>query len=551
MRKKLWKNGIAAAMAVCLAACSLAGCGKEGNNPAGNGSDKPNSSTNGSSAAGTQGTEGTSEASGEYTYPMEPITLKVNYGSDMYDTTNAEWAKDFFFHKQLKEATGVTLEDVGALPNAYDPSEEFLLLLASNDYPDLFWGNWVSFPGGPETAIEDKYIISLNEYQQYFPNLMKYLDENPDVKRMVTTDDGTLYCFPFIRDDGLQVETGAVVRQDWLDELGLSVPETVDEWYTVLSAFKNEKGVSSPLTFESRWLFLEYATSGLSSAFGAAYPFYVENGTVKFGPMEEGYRNFVTEMAKWYSEGLIDADMPSVDKSTVTAKFANGESGMVINQLGKMSSCLEANVGTDYAISGVPTAVMNKGDEKKFSHFRNQYDGSYSVSISTQCKDIEAACRYLDYLYSEEGHMLINFGTEGISYNIEDGEVVFTDLVMNNPDTNASGARNKVGMYYNWPNVTEDSSKQLDDGIKAIQKSWLAGMDNYAYPTVTYTEEETKTISELYSTIDDYSREMILKFVIGTESLDHYDKFLDTIKNYGIDEVLAAKQEAYDRYMSR
>lgn len=538
-------------MTICLTAAALTGCGNDKGSDAQSGT-KGTETTGGTSAAGTNsGGEGTSRTPEEFTYPMKETTFKVNYGSDMYDTSNAEWAKDFYFHKQLKEATGVTLQDVGALPNAYDPSEEFLLLLASNDYPDLFWCNWVSFPGGPETAIEDKYIIALNEYEEYFPNLMNYLNENPDVKRMVTTDDGTLYCFPFIRDYGLQVETGAVVRQDWLTELGLSVPETIEDWHTVLTAFKNEKGVSSPLTFESRWLFLEYATSPISSAFGAAYPFYVENGTVKFGPMEEGYRNFVTEMAKWYSEGLIDQDMPSVDKSTVTAKFANGESGMVINQLGKMSSCLEANAGTDYAISGVPTAVANAGDEKKFSHFRNQYDGSYSVSISTQCKDIEAACRYLDYLYSEEGHMLINFGTEGISYNMQGDEVVFTDIIMNNPDANPSSARNKVGMYYNWPNVTEDSSKQLDEGIKTIQSTWLANMDQYAYPTVTYTEEETKTISELYSTIDDYSREMILKFIIGTESIDNYDKYLNTLSTYGIEDVLAAKQEAYDRYMSR
>ena len=378
MKKKL--NSICATVLAVTMVLGTTGCGAKKMNGEG---EEPKEK------AGSSKVEDViSEGNKEFTYPIDETTFTINMGSDPYDISKYEYIGENSYHKKLMEATGITLKDIGALPNAYDPSEEFLLLLSSGEYPDLFWCNWVDFPGGPEMAIEDKYIISLNDYTEYMPNFMKYLEENPDVEKMVKTDDGVLYCFPFVRDEGKMVETGALIRQDLLDKLNLEVPETIDDWYNVLTAFKKD-GIKSPLTFESRWLFLEYASTSISSAFGTTYPFYLDGETVKFGPLEPEYKNFIEELRKWYKEGLIDPDMPSVDKSTVAAKMANGEVAMTINQLVKVNGILESNEETDFAISGVPSSVKNKGEKPEFSHYRNAYNGSYSVSISSQCKDIK------------------------------------------------------------------------------------------------------------------------------------------------------------------
>ena len=83
-----------------------------------------------------------------------------------------------------------------------------------------------SYPGGPEKAIDDGVIIAPERYhRQYCPNLKKYLEENPDIDKMVKTDEGHYYAFPFIRGEaGLCYTVGGFIRQDWLDELGLEVP---------------------------------------------------------------------------------------------------------------------------------------------------------------------------------------------------------------------------------------------------------------------------------------------------------------------------------------
>lgn len=543
MKKKIVATILAAVMT-----CSMAGCGSSGSDATT--SQSQSETTASSSASAEQSSEA---AVPEFTYPMKEVTLTVNMDNDPYDMTDYSYIEpENFFWNVLKEKTGVTLVNDGPTPQAYTFDEDYLLMLVSGQLPDLLYGNWVEYTGGPSQAIADGYIISLNDYAEYMPNLLAYLDANPDIKSMVTLDDGTLYCFPFIRDEGMQTETGAAIRQDWLDEQNLEIPTTIEEWHDVLTTLKDAYNLSAPLTFESRWLFNEYALSCLSSAYDTTYPFYVEDGTVHFGPLEDGYKEFITEMAKWYAEGLIDPDMPTVDKSTVTSKLASGETAIAINQLSKVTSCMTSNEGTSYDLSAVPTAVAAKGDTPKMSHYRNTYDGSYSIAISTSCKDIEAACRFMDYMYSEEGSNLLNYGTEGVSYTVaSDGSIAFTDVILNNETVSASSARNAYGHYMNWAMVEQQYSLQLDDKTREVQEGWYADMDNYAYPTVNYTSEERETLAAYWTDIDDTCREMILKFIIGSESMDNWDSFISRLQQYHIDDVLKVKQDAYDRYISK
>lgn len=544
------KKKVFATMLTAMMVCSMAGCGGTNNTA----ESQPQADSSAAASSETASAEEGSQAPvAEFTYPMKEVTLTVNMDKNPYDMTDYPYIEpEYYFWNVLKENTGVTLVNDGPTPQAYTFEEDYMLMLISGDLPDLLWGNWVEYAGGPGQAIQDGYIIALNDYEEYMPNLMAYLDANPDIKSMVTLDDGTLYCFPFIRDEGMQTETGAAIRQDWLDEQNLEVPTTIEEWHDVLTKLKSAYNLSAPLTFESRWLFNEYALSSLSSAYNTTYPFYVDNGTVYFGPLEDGYKDFITELSKWYAEGLIDPDMPTVDKSTVTSKLASGEAAIAINQLSKVTSCMSSNEGTSYDLSAVPTAVMNKGETPKMSHYRNTYDGSYSISISTSCKDIESACRFMDYMYSEEGSRLLNYGTEGVSYEVAaDGTISFTDIILKNEDVSASSARNSYGHYNNWAMVEQQYSLQLDDKTREVQEGWYANMSEYAYPTVNYTTEEREVLSAYWTDIDDYCREMILKFVIGSESLDNWDSFVKQLEDYHIDDVLKVKQAAYDRYSSK
>ena len=541
--------------AVLLAMMLIVSCLACGND---SGNSKSESSAAGSTSKAETGDESQAAdpsdpyAAEDFTYPMDgTVTLSIN----MTVTEKAElpkWVEGHYFWDVVQEKTGVGLEFIGSASSPQEKSEAFSLLLTSGEYPDIMQANWITFKGGPSAAINDGYIIALNDYKQYFPALASWLESDPEANKNVSMDDGTWYCFPNYGNDRETSGTGFVVRQDFLDQLGEDVPETVEDWYNVLTRFKNELNISAPLTFESRWLFLEYATAGLSSPWGVCYPFYMDGDTVKFGPTEEGYKEFVTEMTKWYAEGLIDKDLAAVDKSTVQSKFASGEAGIALQQIRNIQNCIIANeADPNYKVTGLHSVVMNEGDEPQMSHYNNPFNGGCSTSISTQCENIGAAARFLDYAYTEEGSLFYSYGEEGFSWDYVDGTPTFKEIVTNNAETpDAQAARYFVAQFANFSLHALDTRSHMGEEVLTIQTAFEANMADYAYPTVTYTEEEVDTVSD-WNDIDTTCRERILGFILGNEDLSNWDSFIAEIESMGIQDVLAVRQAAYNRYKAR
>lgn len=488
-----------------------------------------------------------------FTYPMEPVTLTINYDEIDY-TALADWQKEHYFWDELQARTGVTLKRIGAASNAMAVSDQFVLMLASGDYSDIMCANWLNFPGGPNAALNEEYIIALNDHMDSLPNFAAQLEADPEFAKTIMTDEGVYYCFPYYMEPRGAQYTGLVLRQDWLSSLNLAIPETAQELQDVLTAFKNELGVVSPLTFECRWLFLENAAASLSSAFNVTYPFYVEDQQVKFGPAQPGYLEFLTTMNAWYAQGLIDQDMPSINKATVQAKFASGEAGASIQQISNIGSTLLANAeDPDFQISAAPSLAASKGERPQFSHRNNRYSGSFSWAVSTTCANTEAALRLCDYVWSEEGQLFCAYGTEGYSYQMIDGKPVLTDLVTHNEfGSTREGARKSFGITSNFPYYGLDHDASYDDALYDIKTVW-ADNDSLRHmlPPVTFTQLESSLVSSKYGNIDTYAREMITKFIIGSEPLSNYDAFLDTLDSYGLQDVLSVYSAAYERFKNR
>ncbi|GGA00276.1 hypothetical protein GCM10008018_53290 [Paenibacillus marchantiophytorum] len=105
------------------------------------------------------------------------------------------------FFQDWQKKTGVPVKFTA--PPTGQVKEALNVMLASGDLPDMIEYNFLNdFPGGPEKAIKDGYILKLNDlFDKYAPNLMKYLKEHPEVDKLIKTDNGSYYAFPFIRGD--------------------------------------------------------------------------------------------------------------------------------------------------------------------------------------------------------------------------------------------------------------------------------------------------------------------------------------------------------------
>ena len=165
----------------------------------------------------------------------------------------------------------------------------------------------------------------------------------------------------------------------------------------------------------------------------------------------------------------------------------------------------------------------------------------------------------LNYLYGEEGHMYANFGEEGVSYEMKDGKPTYTDLIMNNPDGLA--VNQAMGKYfrssYSGPFIQDVGYIEQYyrmDCQKEAQAQWKKAAEKssaYALPSIIPTEEESARMSTILSNIDTYKYSMLLKFIMGTESLENYDAFIKQLKDFGIDEAISIQQSALERYEKR
>ena len=559
--KKLW----AGLLSIMLIVSCLAGCSGNGGNSSKDDSSKAVSQQESSQPGNSQED---SEMAADFTYPVAPgpdgafVTLSINKEEIVRENVAAYTminGKSYYYWDALEEATGIHLNFIGAVSDPLATSEATLLLITSQEYPDIWRVNWITHPGGPTGALNDELIVNLSDYSEQIPNLTAYMQENPDIAKMVVNDDGDLYCFPSIGDsEGMgTVGTGPIVRADWLEEQNLQIPVTIDDWTNTLRTFKGAYGANAGLTFEARWLWLEYASAALTSAWGVTFPFYVVNDEVKFGPMEEGYRQFVQQMADWYAEGLLDTDFATVDKSTVQAKFANSESGLAIQQTGNIENCVSANEGTSFAAAAVPTAVLKEGDTRLFGHMNPKYNGSFAHSVSPG-ENQELAMRWCDYLYSHEGQYLTAYGTEGITYTVDaDGSFTgYTDLVLNNSSTKDEPKDILKQFTYNrhwaFPSPLNSTKYFQSEYVTSLINVWSDNeMGQHFYPAVTHTTDEVEQITNKYTDIETYAKENIVKFILGTQSMDGWDAFKAQMESLGIADVLAAKQAAYDRYRAR
>ncbi len=559
MRKRITMRR-AAALGLAAAMLTLTGCGGGGQEAQTTTAGAAEEGTTaGAAAEGTEAGDAADTAETDKPYAGTKLTwwtkLNANVSSTYPNLGDTPWAQ------YVQEQTGIEIEFIH--PTVGSENEEFAIMVASGEYPDIIEHTWTAYSGGPAAAITDGVIINLDDVMaENAPNFTKLMEEYPDIDRMVKTSSGSYYCFPFLR--GLeqpnvtQFSSGMVVRKDVLDELGLEMPETIEEWDSVLRAFK-DYGFDVPFTTRKEWM-----KDVWSPGFDNWGDFYVDDGVVKHGLIEDSRKEFLSQMNKWYEEGLIDRDWLVADKSSNQTYFTTGKSAVVyapfgqgLGQYTQIMNEADPEITQDDIRSSVPVTSV-KGQNAKFSKMNQVYDKSgVSAAISSQCKNVEAAAWLLDWMYSEEGNLCCNFGIEGLTYEMQDGQPVYTDVIMKNPDgmsvANALAAYTRAstsGVCVQDPRYIEQYYEQ-DNQKEALELSMKTDMDEHFFPPTSVSEENTERYAEIMNNVKTLSDEMEAQFIAGTVSLDaEWDGYIQQLKDFGIEEAISMMQEAYDNYMS-
>ena len=158
----------------------------------------------------------------------------------------------YFDYPHFQEAarlTGVTLDFIQS--DFMVANEQFNLMIASQDYPDIF-GNFNSlYSDGDDNGIEEEIILALEDYEDLFPHYQKYRTSTKFLETATSTAEGHISGFYELMSDFIGPFFGMMGRGDWIEALGMDVPETYDELHELLMAMKNQYGCTTAIYLDS------------------------------------------------------------------------------------------------------------------------------------------------------------------------------------------------------------------------------------------------------------------------------------------------------------
>ncbi|RAW15828.1 MULTISPECIES: extracellular solute-binding protein [Paenibacillus] len=496
----------------------------------------------------------------------EPFTIDYWRANDAKLTASLNNFGDMGAYKEKEKLTGIKVKFTH--PPLGQQRDQFNLLISTKELPDVIYYNWADAVGGPEKMIKDGRIIRLNELiDSYAPNLKRIIESDPDVKKQIALDDGTIYMFPLLKLDALKLNatSGLIIRQDWLDKLNLKVPTNIDEWYTVLKAFKeqdpNGNGKPDELPFTGNWGPGNLTKlHDFAAAFGVIGGFQMNGDKVEFGPIQPGYRDFLETMAKWYKEGLIDPEIMTNDGKAfdykITSNLAGAYQGGVFSGMGKYFNLMR-DTDPSFNVTGVPWPVSPDGTSyATFNMDTKVLSYGEAITASADEDKLKYIVQWMDYNYSEEGSDLFNFGIENDSY-VRDGDgVKFSDTIINNPNglTYDQALASYALSIMDGP-INQDSryldALLFDDGQRAANAEWMKASSALTLPPIRLSTDEVSTSTSIMSQVNTYLNETMTAIISGQKPISEFDTMAETIKSMGIDRAIEVHQAAYDRYQSK
>ena len=223
----------------------------------------------------------------------DDVTLRFFFDLDLAaNVPGMQNYNDSDAYKWLEEQTGIHIEWIH--PASGTSREAFNLLFASDDMPYLIYNsipNGFVYPSGHDMAIADGVYANLKDYEDLMPNYMAIVNSNEILKRESVTDEGNRWCFFYIYKDGRGPNFGPTIRKDFLDKVGMDLPETYDDWHEVLTAFKEQLGIEIPL-YVNKDTFMWY--SEFAAGYGVTKDWSLNTeGKVIYGPCEDGYGEYL------------------------------------------------------------------------------------------------------------------------------------------------------------------------------------------------------------------------------------------------------------------
>ncbi|WP_130859317.1 extracellular solute-binding protein [Gracilibacillus phocaeensis] len=484
----------------------------------------------------------------------DEITLSMMAPS----TGQAEW-KDMLI---LQEYAGMTNINFNFdTPPMSDFATKLNLTFASRDIADIIYGAGTDnlTPGMEADYGEQGDLLPLEGLiEEYAPNIQKMFDENPDIKKSVTTADGHIYSLPRVSEEVTAIwgSNPLWFNGRWLEALEVDeLPSTTDEFYELLVRFRDEDPNDNgeldeiPLT--------DVKMDGIRLWFLGAFglkEWGIEevNGDVRYTPITENYKAYLEYMNKLYEENLLD---PETFTQSEEQRKASGQD----NRLGVFkawSSFFVTGETEEEALNNPMLYPLTSEYTNEPLLPRNPGISRGAFSLSSSNEYPEASIRWVDWFYSQEGMEFLGQGPEGHIWEWADeegGEKVLLDPPDGfdtleeyrgtiSPDFGISAPTFKAPIR----GIPESDYQKFE---REETETKIEPFAEIPFPLVYLTTEEQEKVNTVEVDLESYVRQMEAKFITGVEPFSSWESYIKTIENMNIDQYVQIHQEAYDRWV--
>lgn len=467
----------------------------------------------------------------------------MNYVTDLADLT--VWA-------EVANRTGIGFEFTAV--SGITASDSFNLMIAGGDYCDVIT-EMDLFSEGIEAAVEQEIVIDLaDKLPELAPRYWDLVCADASAYLTLVTDAGYVGTMATLRGEvGSTDLNGPMLRGDWLEEFGMETPVLLSDLEEYLRNATETYGAVS-----------QFSNDGLDSvlltSLNLSGDFIVKDGEVKSSYQEENFRTYLETAAKWYQEGLIDPDFYSIDDMTENAtKMANGQYSLASNSAMGISRIMQYVTDPESTISLLPVAYTPVSEEEEI-HVGQENSlivDKDAWAVTTSCEDPDPLISLVDYMFTEEGQLLFNYGVEGETYELDaEGNPQWTEFVTADPEY-AFDVQEYLYATATMPGI-RDFGREMwnyaENELLAVEIYGNQGDCAYNYPSyAVMTADDSTAYYALESDLSTYVETTILAFITGQSELNDasWDEFQATLESMGIAEMITYKQNAYDTAIAK
>jgi len=475
---------------------------------------------------------------------------------------------------EITRQTGVTLDIQAARTD--DSTQELNVILASGDLPDIF----VHTQSFEPRFIAGEYVIPLDDLiDEYGPNFHKNMGHVLPYWR--SSIDGNIYKVRgWVWNDptyslSFNINT-LYMRYDILRDIGYPKLDrvrdddcliTIEEYLGVLDQVKAMYPDMIPALIDLSQMNMTPAYDVMIMSTGTPIQEAIyEDGAAKSRFSSKRALESILFLNSFYNDGWVPKDISSYTRELFQALVATGE---VFSTLGIVDGMAEAKSELSNEVDDRRMAKFYMTENSSVRHISaNQYyiDGDCCLYISRSCKDPVRLMQFLDWCASDEGSLLLGAGTEGLTYNVIDGEIVPTDRAVKiYADWDATGLKElgigpHGGGLPNFAGMTADG-KAFDIFQQALFESdfwsiydnrgWQHFADNgYSRAGIQTFDAETQNDAEnARSNINTYASARIARAILAANAgaaQDEWDKCYQQMLSDGLEIVNQAYSDNWN-----